>query len=210
MDSSSMLLRSSCSSTPLVQSLFSDTPTTTTTSRLSSVQGGPHHPHHICLTSLSCNSSPVSSGSSDFNRKENKLTHKAFRRARSDGSLEGLASTSFDLDELCNSNKSSMLRAPSFSIYASNDGSDEENGEKEGLERIEVLGSGEFSFGKKEEDEEVLNEFQDLGIGEVVEPATPPMYLATGLRIGGAGAGASASAGNVEEYYKRILPTLCS
>lgn len=101
-----------------------------------------------------------------------------------------------------------MLRAPSFSIYASNDGSDEENGEKEGLERIEVLGSGEFSFGKKgmglieendgeEEDEELLNEFQDLGIGEVVEPASPPMYLATGLGIDGAGA----SAGNVEEYY---------
>ncbi|CAL5392256.1 unnamed protein product [Camellia sinensis] len=226
-DPHSMLLRSS--STPLVQSPFSDTPTTAATTRLSSVHGGHHHhhhhhhPHHLCLTSFSCNSSPISpssSGSSDFNRKTNKLTHKAFRRARSDGNLEGLASTSFDLGKLCNSNKSSMLRAPSFSIYASNDGSDEENGEKEGLERIEVLGSGEFSFRKKgmglieendgeEEDEEVLNEFQDLGIGEVIEPASPPMYLATGLGIGGASAGAGTGTGggggNVEEYYKRMV-----
>ncbi|THG04381.1 hypothetical protein TEA_003180 [Camellia sinensis var. sinensis] len=209
-----MLLRNS--STPLVQSLFSDTPTTTTTTTtvLSSVYSELHHPHHIYPTSLSCNSSPIYSWSSDFNRKTNKLTHKAFRRARSDGNLEGLASTSFGLHELCNSNKSSKLQAPSFSIYASNDGSDEENGEKEGLEMSEVLGipNSEFSFGKKgmglieendgeEEGEEVLNEFQDLGIREVVEPASPPMYLATGLGIGRA----NASAGNVEEYYKRMV-----
>ncbi|KAL7212747.1 hypothetical protein ACSBR2_015431 [Camellia fascicularis] len=136
-----MLLRNS--STPLVQSLFSDTPTnTTTTTILSSIHSEPH-PHHIYLTSLSCNSSPIFSGSSDFNRKTNKLTHKAFRRARSNGNLEGLASTSFDLDELCNANKSSKLRALSFSIYALNDGSDEENCEKEGLEMSEVLGSSE-------------------------------------------------------------------
>ncbi|KAI8001620.1 hypothetical protein LOK49_LG09G01003 [Camellia lanceoleosa] len=53
----------------------------------------------------------------------------------------------------------------------------------------------------EEEGEEVLNEFQDLGIGEVVEPASPPMYLATSLGIGRA----DASAGNVEEYYKRMV-----
>ncbi|KAL7243433.1 hypothetical protein ACSBR1_015763 [Camellia fascicularis] len=53
----------------------------------------------------------------------------------------------------------------------------------------------------EEKDEEVLNEFQDLGIGEVVEPVSPPMYLATGLGIGGAGA----NAGNAEEYYKRMV-----
>ncbi|CAL5409033.1 unnamed protein product [Camellia sinensis] len=41
----------------------------------------------------------------------------------------------------------------------------------------------------------------DLGIGEVVEPASPPMYLATSLGIGRA----DASAGNVEEYYKRMV-----
>ncbi|KAL7243444.1 hypothetical protein ACSBR1_015773 [Camellia fascicularis] len=53
----------------------------------------------------------------------------------------------------------------------------------------------------EEEGEEVLNEFQDLGIGEVVELASPPMYLATSLGIGCA----DASAGNVEEYYKRMV-----
>ncbi|CAL5411502.1 unnamed protein product [Camellia sinensis] len=53
----------------------------------------------------------------------------------------------------------------------------------------------------EEEGEEVLNEFQDLGIREVVEPASPPMYLATGLGIGRA----DASADNVEEYYKRMV-----
>ncbi|KAI8001109.1 hypothetical protein LOK49_LG09G00989 [Camellia lanceoleosa] len=170
-----MLLRNS--STPLVQSLFSDTPTnTTTTTILSSVHSGPHHPHHIYLTSLSCNSSPIFSRSSDFNRKTNKLTHKAFRRGRSNGSLKGLASTSFDLDELRNSNKSSKFFG------------------KKGMGLIEE-NDGE------EEGEEVLNEFQDLGIGEVVEPASPPMYLATSLGIGPA----DASAGNVEEYYKRMV-----
>ncbi|CAL5409045.1 unnamed protein product [Camellia sinensis] len=42
---------------------------------------------------------------------------------------------------------------------------------------------------------------KDLGIGEVVEPASPSMYLAIGLGIGRA----DASASNVEEYYKRMV-----
>ncbi|CAL5411493.1 unnamed protein product [Camellia sinensis] len=68
--------------------------------------------------------------------------------------------------------------------------------------------NSEFSFRKKgmglieeNDGEEVLNEFQDLGIGEVVEPASPPMYLAIGLGIGRA----DASGGNVEDYYKRMV-----
>ncbi|CAL5409053.1 unnamed protein product [Camellia sinensis] len=59
---------------------------------------------------------------------------------------------------------------------------------------------GRYNDGE-EEGEEVLNEFQDFGIGEVVEPASPPMYLATGLGIGRA----DASAASVEEYYKRMV-----
>ncbi|CAL5345232.1 unnamed protein product [Camellia sinensis] len=59
---------------------------------------------------------------------------------------------------------------------------------------------GRYNDGE-EEGEEVLNEFQDFGIGEVVKAASPPMYLATGLGIGRA----DASADSVEEYYKSMV-----
>ncbi|CAL5411504.1 unnamed protein product [Camellia sinensis] len=59
---------------------------------------------------------------------------------------------------------------------------------------------GRYNDGE-EEGEEVLNEFQDFGIGEVVKTASPPMYLATGLGIGRA----DASADSVEEYYKSMV-----
>lgn len=141
-------------------------------------------------------------------------------------------SSSFDVGE-----NSTLQSAPSFSIYTSEDGFD---GESEKLERVEretlewhvmigerneEMGSGDFCFGNKGvdlieengEEEEVLSEFQDLGIDERVEPVSPRMYLATGLGIGGDGSGGGGAGGggfapewfggcgDVEEYYKRMV-----
>lgn len=139
-------------------------------------------------------------------------------------------SSSFDLGE-----NSTLQSAPSFHIYTLEDGfdgeSEKEREERETLERHvmigernEDMGSGEFCFGSKGmdlieengEEEEVLSEFQDLGIDEGVEPVSPRMYLATGLGIGGDGSGGGGAGGggfapewfgggDVEEYYKRMV-----
>ncbi|KAF7151059.1 hypothetical protein RHSIM_Rhsim02G0044100 [Rhododendron simsii] len=230
-----MLLRST--STPVLRTLFSESPiknfhTTNTNNncsdhRTSPVRGGCRR---CCsLRSFSC--SPISSGSSQFSRKTSTFNHKPLRRARSEGHL-GEMSSSFDVGE-----NSTLQSAPSFSIYTSEDGFD---GESEKLERVEretlewhvmigerneEMGSGDFCFGNKGvdlieengEEEEVLSEFQDLGIDERVEPVSPRMYLATGLGIGGDGSGGGGAGGggfapewfggcgDVEEYYKRMV-----
>ncbi|XP_057957273.1 uncharacterized protein LOC131150527 isoform X2 [Malania oleifera] len=90
-------------------------------------------------------------------------------------------------------------------------------------ESIEAVGSGDFSFLKnsmgliKEEEEEEkdegLNEFQKLGTREGGKPASPPLYLATGLGIDVTGFGSGVdftganfdNGGNVEEYYKKMV-----
>ncbi|XP_057471607.1 uncharacterized protein LOC130760353 [Actinidia eriantha] len=228
-----MLLRSS--STPLVEPHFSPRARHQYTTTLSAVHGS-----RSSCSLYSSPISPSASGSSKLCPETNNPTPKSFLRARSEGNLQGLASISLDLGEFCNPDRlirsfpkqrKSMLRTePSFCIYTTGDGFDGENereeGEREdlvrsdvGLERIEV-GSGEFSFGKKsiglieedgEEGDEVLSEFQDLGIEEVVEPVSPPMYLATGLGLGGGSGGGVFSpaclveGGDMEEYYKRIV-----
>ncbi|KAA8548883.1 hypothetical protein F0562_000567 [Nyssa sinensis] len=98
--------------------------------------------------------------------------------------------------------------APSFSIYDSKDGFEEDERalESEMLESdgclvrsvtigdsIEALGSAEFSFGKKamglieedgeDEEEEALNGIQNLGIEESGQPVSSPLYLVTGFGI---------------------------
>lgn len=145
------------------------------------------------LSSLSCDSSPIYRFNGELSEFNVNSRRKLFRRAKSDGDLEGLASISFDIEELYNSkvlntslnnnkpqmqqNKSGLRTEPSFSIYSSNDGV---AGNYENLERttttgesIRSLGSGQFSFRRNsmaqieenEESEEVpLNEFEDLGI----------------------------------------------
>lgn len=147
----------------------------------------------LYLSSLSCDSSPIYRFNGELSEFNVNSRRKLFRRAKSDGDLEGLASISFDIEELYNSkvlntslnnnkpqmeqNKSGLRTEPSFSIYSSNDGV---AGNYENLERttttgesIRSLGSGQFSFRRNsmaqieenEESEEVpLNEFEDLGI----------------------------------------------
>ncbi|XP_009357967.2 uncharacterized protein LOC103948653 [Pyrus x bretschneideri] len=90
---------------------------------------------------------------------------------------------------------------------------------------IDVTGLGGFSFEKKmrlieekgEEEVEGLKAIRTLRVDEEVRtPVSPPMYLATGLGVGGAGFGCDAwdndlsmenvdENGNPEEYYKRMV-----
>lgn len=136
-----------------------------------------------------------------------------------------------------------LQTSPSFSIFNSSDEvQDEENRpqdpSEEALERtisiggsIETMGSGEFSFSKKnmslieeeeEEGEEGVNAIQIESVEEEANnPPSPRMYLATGLGIDasgivtGVGEGGIAGADlsppdfdgtcNVEEYYKKMV-----
>ncbi|KAJ8763869.1 hypothetical protein K2173_003651 [Erythroxylum novogranatense] len=176
-----------------------------------------HGLHHLKLTPLPCcSSSPVSElhqeNSSSFDLQ-------GFRRAFSDSSLERLDISHCLKEEFHASTiprklayrhqRTEMLHtAPSFSVFNTADGDEEEELEvdveqgKEDLKRtvtvgdnIEAIGSGEFSFGKKgmglieeegeEETETDFNEIGYLSIEEGKEPVSPPMYLATGLGIEG-------------------------
>ncbi|KAM1195815.1 hypothetical protein ACFX13_022770 [Malus domestica] len=134
----------------------------------------------------------------------------------------------------------SMLEtAPSFNIFnKASEFRDEmiqrQDLKQEPLERsitigdsLDVTGLGGFSFEKKmrwieekgEEEVKVegLKAIRTLRVDEEVgRPASPPMYLATGLGVGGAGFGCDAwdndlsmenvdENGNPEEYYKRMV-----
>ncbi|KAM3756192.1 hypothetical protein ACB098_02G093700 [Castanea mollissima] len=132
-----------------------------------------HHSKKLSFSQVSCSSSPVSNSASHFSESS------GFRRAWSDGNLEGLSySGSYcDIEDFGNSSKpreffhkhskltgTNMLQtSPSFSIFTSTDEfQDEEHNNwlqdlgKEELERtatigesIEATGSGEFSFANK-------------------------------------------------------------
>jgi len=123
--------------------------------------------------------------------------------------------------------------APSFAIYNNPHGDDgitpEEIFKKTVLtgQSLEVTGSGEFSFGNNKMDliEEGENEnendwsngIQNLSIEEEdVEPASPPMYLATGLGVDAVIGSDNLMGGdifnpnlqeseNLEGYYKRMI-----
>ncbi|KAL6970621.1 hypothetical protein U1Q18_030315 [Sarracenia purpurea var. burkii] len=132
---------------------------------------------------------------------------------------------------------SGLQTAPSFSIYTTEDGFAAEEDEMEEVERekfvtssersvtigesMEEKGSGEFSFEKKgiglipedveEEEKEVLNEFQELGIEEVQAVSRPPLYLAAGLGMYGDNVGGDGGVfsvgfdGDAEENYQRMV-----
>ncbi|XP_065862965.1 uncharacterized protein [Euphorbia lathyris] len=133
--------------------------------------------------------------------------------------------------------------APSFSLYNVNHDIGEEaqsrnnnggGGEEEEVlmrtvtigDNIEVTASGDFSFGKKkmglieeEGDDEQGGEVEDLNLEPENEPASPPMYLASGFGIDcfdiagsepGAGGFHSSlpnfdESGDPEDYYKRMV-----
>ncbi|KAK4266222.1 hypothetical protein QN277_027174 [Acacia crassicarpa] len=127
-----------------------------------------------------------------------------------------------------------LRTAPSFDIYYSSEGfADGDKDAEEVLQRtiaigqsIQVLGSGQFSFGNKEmdlieeegeSDKDDLDRIRKLGLEEEVEPASPAMYLASGLGIDGTGFGFDSfpiddlclpnldGSGNFEDHYKRMI-----
>ncbi|KAJ9154101.1 hypothetical protein P3X46_027474 [Hevea brasiliensis] len=94
---------------------------------------------------------------------------------------------------------------------------------------IEAKGSGEFCFGKKnmglieEEGDEGLNGIENLNLEEANEPVSPPLYLASWIRIDGNGFGSGNDGGgfdltlpNFDENgaatpcFKQITLSFCS
>ncbi|PIA40006.1 hypothetical protein AQUCO_02500017v1 [Aquilegia coerulea] len=220
-----MLLRSS--STPVLGSLFSswsDTPNRDFDNNKHSSSTPDHHHKkisflhggHSNFTSYSCNSSPISTPS-------NNKSIGGFRRAQSDGNLEGLIAAC-DTDEFHSSKPlsrslrkphHSMLQTiPSFSIYNSTNEFEEEEGwggdfsDNDGFlkrsitigENINGVGSGNFSFGKNMNlivEEEGVTEFHNFSNDEEGEPKSPPLYLARGLGLDvGFGGGEDGGAGD--------------
>ncbi|KAK9146297.1 hypothetical protein Sjap_006200 [Stephania japonica] len=217
-----MLLRSS--SSPVLGSL------------LSSTSPGRDFDHHTKRFSqihdLGLKRNSISnSGQSSFDRKPRlNPSSLGFRRAQSDGNLEGLAAAAseinggFDLDEQEQKNPSrgSVLETiPSFSMYNCVGEDECEVGiQDNALERSvtigETIGEAGFGFGGnldlsliKEEEEES-------------EPVSPPLYLARGLGIDSVGGGGGGNGGGffkfvklgddggeegpgMEEYYKRLV-----
>ncbi|KAB2625590.1 hypothetical protein D8674_017250 [Pyrus ussuriensis x Pyrus communis] len=194
----------------------------------------------------SCPNSHSASGFPEFNQESESLSLEGIRRVLSDGNLEGRLVYSFcDMEEFRNSaaplkssythDHNAMLEtAPSLNIFnKASEFRDEmirrQDSKQEPLERsitigdsIDVTGLGGFSFEKMrliEEKEEVegLKAIRTLRVDEEVRtPVSPPMYLATGLGVGGAGFGCDAwdndlsmenvdENGNPEEYYKRMV-----
>lgn len=213
-----MLLRSS--STPVLGSLLSSIsespnnnyhidPNTVNKHLPTSI----HHNHKfsyyqtgsVNLSSASCNSSPISPSISEL----------GFRRAQSDGNLEGLAYAS------CNNNdghyisrpqklsgrmKCSMLQTiPSSSYHGSRgmcedeeEESDEEEEESDVLldrcaeseEKIMALGGGEFNWEMNKnigfvKEKGLMGEFCNVSYGEEKEMVSTEMYLARGLGVNG-------------------------
>ncbi|XP_043704224.1 uncharacterized protein LOC122654280 [Telopea speciosissima] len=234
-----MMLRSS--STPVLGSLLSSSETPNRDFENSSSNNNKHplssdhtlkkisfsHGGHPHFSAFSCNSSPISHTVvtfSDFDREPSSASSRGFRRARSDGNLEGLAAASCDFDDYTTKPLSRTSRRPSmsvletipsFSIYSSRDGSevedeDEEEKEENMDQRDGLLGrsvtigdfiaaveSGEFSFGRNNNMGLIVEEEHSYGMGEEKKLVSPPLYLARGIgiEVGGLGGGAGGGGG---------------
>ncbi|KAI3876133.1 hypothetical protein MKW98_029085 [Papaver atlanticum] len=184
------------------------------------------------FNSFSCSiSSPLSrynSGFSDSSDREVSSTNKGFRRAQSDGNLEGLAtaaSSGGDIHEFSHflSNPSSPFKSakrismlqsiPSLSDFNSKRGSEEDEIENDGFlprsvtigENIMSIGSGgEFTHGEKmgfieENEKDKFNEFQYLGQDNDINPS---LFLARGLGIDVNGGGGGGGAGGGFNFAK--------
>ncbi|KAI3899833.1 hypothetical protein MKW92_005345 [Papaver armeniacum] len=220
-----MMLRSS--STPLLGSLLSsysespnhkdyETPhnnpsTDSFIKKISFTHGG----NSLNFSSYSTcnNASSLTRSISGISDSSDTSSSNGFRRAQSDGNLKGLAAASCDMEdqELFNqfssnnnpfksSKKTSMLQSiPSFSVYNSKGGfedeEEEEDYENDGSlqrsvtigENIMSMGSGEFTFGgdkmgliQENDEDNRFSEFQYLGQDDM----NPSMFLATGFGIG--------------------------
>ncbi|RZC44276.1 hypothetical protein C5167_037222 [Papaver somniferum] len=219
-----MMLRSS--STPLLGSLLSSysespnhrdyethNPNSEVLKKISFTHGG----NSINFSSYSTcnNASSLTRSISGVSDSSDTSSSNGFRRAQSDGNLKGLTAASSDMEDQdlfsqfsSNNNPfksskrtTSMLQSiPSFSVYNSNSGfedDDEEDyeDEKDGSlqrsvtigENIMSMGSGEFTFGgekmgliQENDEDNQFNEFQYLGQDDM----NPSMFLATGFGIG--------------------------
>lgn len=228
-EKTSMMLRSS--STPVLGSLlssFADSPSNETTHIVKHLPplpatSVPHHHNNNKLSlyqtqtgslTLSCNSSPISPSISD----------KGFRRAQSEGNLEGLAYAHAHAASSCN--KSSVLTLetiPSFSFANHNKSLREEDDEEEDEESDEFQEEGRVKsmlvtekmrvekgtcsvdyYGEQEE----MKYVSMMGLG----------FEACGDGMGGNGGdynnsmGSGSSGGDdgersqeVEEYYKKMV-----
>ncbi|KAK3193435.1 hypothetical protein Dsin_024745 [Dipteronia sinensis] len=225
-----MLLRSS--STPVLGSLlsssFSDSPNNNNIHHEITNKAAKHH-HHLPPTKrsfrsslnfppVSCNSSPIADLSD---------SNKGFRRAQSDGNLEGLAYASCNKTEDFNNkshpnkkfsgrNKCLMLQTiPSFS-YSNRSGRREEEDDSD----IEDEEEKQY-FEENERARERVVAVQGCQFWNVsADGENQEMYLARGLGIGGGG-GAGGSGGEfnpagsggddngdnhgVEEHYKKMV-----
>ncbi|KAK4847500.1 hypothetical protein QYF36_002584 [Acer negundo] len=206
-----MLLRSS--STPLLGSLlsssFSDSPNNNIHHEITNTAAKHLPPTKRTFGSplnfppVSCNSSPVADLSD---------SNKGFRRAQSDGNLEGLAYASCNKTEdfnkkLSGRNKCLMLQTiPSFSYSDRSGRREEEEDEEErqyfeenerARERVMAVQGGQFGFKNEKtsrvlsEEVKVLDKIWNVGAdGESQE-----MYLARGLGSGGGGGGGGGGSG---------------
>lgn len=240
------------SSTPVIGSLLSllpDSPNRDHDHSTSKISFS-HGVNHLSLNPMSCPKNPLSSASrfKELNQESRSSGLRTIRRTRSDGNLEALTCSSYDMEEFgksqaptessCKNLKSMLRTEPSLSIYNSNcDETQDSNNlkqefdNKEQLERtvtigevIEGLDDGrDFSFGKKTmglieeaEDEQALDGFQTFCFEDDDRPASPPLYLATGLGIDSTGFDTTVDSvdlsivssderSNLEEYYQRMI-----
>ncbi|MCD9645596.1 hypothetical protein HAX54_034612 [Datura stramonium] len=230
-----MLLRSS--STPLLGSLLSESPSSHHHHHQSDLTPNqtPNSTHYSYSKLSSCSHggyqnssksrySPISPSVSELSNG-NKLTSYGFRRAQSEGNLEGLANASTELvDEFSLSKppktlvrKSFLETIPSFSIHNSRElhSDDDDDDEEEEFD---------YSLGTNAVKEEMSYVSQNSKI-EIVE-GREEMYLARGLGvaddigdggwgrgIGGGGYrpiafdtdGGDSQGLHIEEHYKRMM-----
>eukprot|EP00262_Sarcandra_glabra_P004749 TRINITY_DN15_c0_g1_i1.p1 TRINITY_DN15_c0_g1~~TRINITY_DN15_c0_g1_i1.p1 ORF type:complete len:364 (+),score=71.13 TRINITY_DN15_c0_g1_i1:250-1341(+) len=209
-----MLLRSS--STPVLGSYLSDSPSNFD-SHIRPPSSSSENPKKISFlhgtqpnfNSFSCNSSPMSYSVVGISDSDRESGSKGFRRARSDGNLEGLVAESKDFHYQNQQRhprrpKLTLTTIPSFSIYSRTDEEEEEEDanedeeeEETSLERsvtigenIRSVGSG-FSFLDAKEEGTVRS--HSLVIEEVITEnfgkfdggmgTMQPLFLARGLGI---------------------------
>ncbi|KAM1044537.1 hypothetical protein ACFX13_036404 [Malus domestica] len=177
--------------------------------------------HQPGSLTISHNSSPISPFSLDMDR--HSLT--GFRRAQSDGNLEGLAYASCDTeDQFSDSKLPNMFSArskctmlqtiPSPSLHNSGgydegeDDSDveyeeeEEEFEEENVERVAAMEGENVGLEEKVKnmsltrDAKFLDKIWNTGFEEKRELASQEMYLARGLGSGGGGGGGGGGSGS--------------
>ncbi|XAR61049.1 hypothetical protein NMG60_11034632 [Bertholletia excelsa] len=239
-----MLLRSS--STPVLGSLlscFSESPIHQSSEPHAAVKHPAtvvHHPNRNKFSShpygppnstFSCNSFPISPSVADSSAGGRRFESE-FRRAQSEGNLEGLENSSCNPDEFIVSNPikkfprrpncSILEPIPSFSFHNANNGCEDEDSDEE-----ENCGFIESSIRREEKsgltEKGFLKAYRGLGLEENQEHRSE-MYLARGLGIdtmsvgvggGGGGGGVSTPIAyggggggggrNMEEHYKRLV-----